>query len=322
MSSMRPQIVFMFSGQGSQYYQMGRDLYDGHAVFRRTLDQYDRIVRDHGGFSLIDATFSSPGTAVFDDLRLSHPALLAFEFAMYETLVSEGVVPDQVWGSSLGELAAAAVAGCCSYETALRMAIAQAAEVVARCPPGGSLAILGRREDLAALSCGGSSLTYVGENFPGHFTVAAPAAAIDRVAEELKSRSINSIRLPLRYAFHSVQVEAARSGFLAACASLDFSAAPRLPLVSTMSTQRVERFTPEYFWQVVTGPMRFRDTLLRLELSGPAVYIDCGPAGTSATFVKYNLSAGSNSAQFPILSPFRTGLRNLEKIKSEHPRWR
>ena len=313
----RPRIVFMFSGQGSQYFQMGRELYDEYAVFRRVLERCDAFVLRRTGVSIVRETFARPRSETFDDLALSHPALVAFELAMHATLVEQGIQPDLLLGSSLGELVCAAIAGCCSYETALLIAIEHAKNVALQCEPGGMLAVLGRPEVLQALSCGGRSVVFAGENFPGHFTVSGTRAALDRIATELKDRNITTVRLPVCYAFHSPAVEPARDAFMQSCASLDFSPLPSMPIVSTLSAGRAARFDAEYFWQVVRGPMRFRDTVLRLEDQGPSVFIDCGPAGTSATFVKYNLAKESKSVQFPILSPFGNGVRNLEKVKQE-----
>lgn len=313
----RPRIVFMFSGQGSQYFQMGRELYDTHPAFRRVLERCDAFVRSRTGISIIDDTFARARSETFDDLALSHPALIAFELAMHETLVDEGIAPDLLFGSSLGELVCAAIAGCCSYETALQIAIEHARNVTRHCAPGGMLAVLAQPDVLGRLSCGGRDVTFAGENFPGHFTVSGAPETLDRIAAELKIGAVTTVRLPVRYAFHSPAIEPARDDFMRACASFEFSPVPGLPIVSTMSAGRTARFDPEYFWQVVRGPMRFREAVLRLEEQGPSVFIDCGPAGTSATFVKYNLASGSGSVQFPILSPFGAGVRNLEKVKQE-----
>lgn len=311
----RPRIVFMFSGQGSQYFQMGRELYDEHAAFRRTLERCDAFVFRRAGISIIKETFARARSEAFDDLALSHPALVAFELAMHAVLIEEGVEPDLLLGSSLGELVCAAIAGCCSYETALQIAIEHAKNASLHCAPGGMLAVLGSPDVMQTLSCGGRSVIFAGENFPGHFTVSGACGALERVATELKERNITTVRLPVRYAFHSPAVEPARHAFMQACAPLEFSPVPDMPIISTLNAGRAARFDPDYFWQVVCGPMRFRETVLRLEDQGPSVFIDCGPAGTLATFVKYNLANGSKSSQFPILSPFGSGVRNLEKAK-------
>ena len=96
----------MFSGQGSHYYQMGKDLYESHPVFRSQMEQGDAIVRALAGRSVLDELFRHPISMPFDDLVISHPALIMLEYALFRVLVSEGIVPDCVWGSSAGEFAA------------------------------------------------------------------------------------------------------------------------------------------------------------------------------------------------------------------------
>ena len=134
------------------------------------------------------------------------------------------------------------------------------------------------------------------------------------VEAELARLEVSFVRLPVRSAFHSPLVQASTAPFLAACEQFEFAGTPRIPLVSTLTTGRVGRFTPEHFAAVVAGPLRFRDTLLALEREGPAYYVDCGPAGTMATFVKHNPEASARSLPFPILTPFRNARRNLDKL--------
>lgn len=313
----RPPIVFLFSGQGAQYYQMGRELYEGHPVFRETLERCDRTVHELAGFSLIARVMAGARSDTFDDLETSHPSLVAIELALYDTLVSERVAPDLMVGSSLGELVAAAIAGCCSREAALALALDHARCVVATCEPGGMLAVLGAREAWAHLPSACEGVVLVGENFPGHFTVSGGVAALDRLQGDLRRLDIDFVRLPVRFAFHSPAVTFSRAAFVSAGEALREPQVPRIPVVSTMTTAPIPAFSIDHFASVVEGPIRFRDTLLRLEAKGPSLYVDCGPAGTAAAFVKYNLAPGSRSRQWPILSPFGNGMRSLERALGE-----
>ncbi|BCB83183.1 hypothetical protein Psuf_004960 [Phytohabitans suffuscus] len=107
------ETVFLFAGQGTQYHQMGRWMYENHGTFRRTLDGLDAVVREYRGGSILDQVYSPdrrPEEA-FDRFRDTHPAIFMIEYALARALMAEGIKPNAVLGASLGEIAAAAVAG-------------------------------------------------------------------------------------------------------------------------------------------------------------------------------------------------------------------
>jgi acyl transferase domain-containing protein len=111
--------VFMFSGQGSQYYQMGRALYEQGGTFARSMRAMDRIVQDLGCPSVVNALYGDqPKGAPFDDLVLSHPAIFMVEFALSQTLLEMGIEPHLTLGVSLGSVAASVLAGGLRMEEA------------------------------------------------------------------------------------------------------------------------------------------------------------------------------------------------------------
>ncbi|WP_406725043.1 acyltransferase domain-containing protein [Streptomyces sp. GD-15H] len=121
-------VVFMFSGQGSQYYGMGRELYAENEVFRAALERHDAVVAEELGESVLARLFdpNHRRNDPFTDTRLTHPAIVMIELALAETLRSAGVEPDYLLGSSLGEYAAAAVSGSIAPDTCLRLLVRQA----------------------------------------------------------------------------------------------------------------------------------------------------------------------------------------------------
>lgn len=312
---MHPQIVFMFTGQGSQYFQMGRELYEQHPVFRRVVDQGEAHVRRRLGRSLTGELYGRPRADPFDDLALSHPALMVVGCALAETLVAEGIRPDMVWGSSLGELIAGVCAGVWSFESALETVMEQARLVTQTCPPGGMLAVLADPALFAQLRDEGHALALAGINFHSHFTVSGPSEALARAQAALSARGVTHQRLPVGYAFHSSAVDPIEQPFLRFCSTLPFNHRPRTAFLSSACAGPLTEVTPQSFWSAVRGPMRFRDAAQRLEAGGASVFVDCGPSATAATLVKYNLSRSSGSVCFPVLSPYHQGLQQLERLK-------
>jgi acyl transferase domain-containing protein len=309
-----PRKVFMFSGQGSQYYQMGRALFDQEPAFRNRLLNLDEVVRSLNGHSVVDALYRA-GRAkadTFDDLSLTHPAIFMVEIALAELLIEAGVVPDLVLGCSLGSFAAATVAGCLTAEDALVAVVRQAEAVQAHCEAGGMIAVLEaqsltdgeflhRHGDLAAV------------NFDKHFVVSANRPGLERIEAELRERQATFQRLPVHFAFHSRWLDPAQVQFEFHLQSLQPSPA-RLPVLCCASGARLSSLCANYFWTAVRHRMRFREAVAALEDAEPCRYIDLGPSGTLATFLKYILPASSRSTVQAVMTPYGSETLHLSAI--------
>lgn len=314
---MRP-IVFMFSGQGSQYYQMGREFYASHPVFRRGLDEGDVIVRDLIGRSIKDEIFSQPISLEFSDFTISQPALITIQYATTGMLISEGIEPDWVWGYSAGELVAAIASGVWNIETALRLTTAQTRHVRDNCPPGGMLAVLGSPtlfDDLADLRANGSLAAV---NYAKHFVVSGDEAGLRRMETALKNSHAVYQKLPVRFGFHSPAVDAASAPFHAYCSSQLVLRQPSIPMLSSVTAAQVSTITASHFWHAMRGTLRFGNTLDAMEqYLTEGIFIDCGPSGTLATFLRY--AGAGRILGLPLLSPYKGEVGNLYTIK-EHVR--
>lgn len=294
--------VFMFSGQGSQYFQMGRRLYQDDDVFRRWMIHLDDFAREWCGESVIDVIHSRGKAEAFDRTAHSHPAIFMVEYALARCLIERGVRPDLCLGASLGSFAAAAVAGHVSVEDAMQAVLAQAEAFEGHCERGAMIAILAdpalyaqpflsERSELAAV------------NFSGHFAVAAPQAALAPIEEELRARAISFQRLAVSYAFHSRWIEPAQAPFAAATAALPLGRGA-LPVVCCEQAAVLDELPQDFFWRVVRQPIRFGDAIAQLERSGPHRYLDLGPSGTLATFAKYLLPQGTRSTTQALMTPY------------------
>jgi len=311
------ETVFMFSGQGSQYFQMGRELYEGDATFRGWMLQMDEIARPFCGRSVVAAIYND-GHSLGDPLDrtlLSHPAIFMVEYALAQTLVQAGIRPDLVLGASLGSFAAAAIGGFLSVEDALTAVVRQARVLEECCEPGGMIAVLADPGLFESCLCAYSDLAAV--NFSSHFVVSARQQELGEIEAALKRENVGYQRLPVSFAFHSRWIEAARHPFESFMNAVHDKPGD-LPMVCCQAMAKVSELPQSYFWKVLRRPVQFRETVKRLEREKPRRYFDLGPSGTLATFLKYELSDCTKSITQSVLTPFGCNRYVLAALKVAH----
>jgi acyl transferase domain-containing protein len=304
----------MFSGQGSQYYQMGRELYSGNEAFRSTLLHLDRLLVELTGRSVVQVLYDdghSKGEP-FEQTVLTHPAIFMIEVALAETLMEMGVRPGATLGASLGTYAAAVTARSISAEAALRAVSAQAEIFSRTCPPGAMVAILAAPtlfDELAAqVPCALAAVSY-----SAHFVVATGQAYVGTVESWLGQRGIAFARLPVAIAFHSQWIDAARSAVVERLNEIQFRAS-EIPIFCCAATEPVHELTAEDLWSIARQPIDFRRTIEKMENAEPSDFIDLGPSGTLATFLKYSLAPASTSRFQHVLSPLGRDLDRLAEV--------
>ncbi|WP_234433217.1 ACP S-malonyltransferase [Streptomyces sp. NRRL WC-3549] len=305
----------MFSGQGSQYYRMGEELFESDEVFRTALRRYDAIATGLLGESVLARIFDPARRKndSFTDTRLTHPAIVMIELALAETLRAGGVEPDYLLGSSLGEYAAAVVSGSTDAETCLRLLVRQA-ESLPTVPRGGLLAVITRPDgrDRTPVPPG---CEVAARNYPGHTVVAGTDADLERAEADLRAAGVLHQRVPVEYPYHSSLMD----GVLDECRTLfdgvGFSP-PRIPWVSCVDGRLVERPGADHFRRVVREPIEFEQAMTAMRARGDFLYLDLGPSGTLHNFVRGNLPAGDRSRSLPLLSPFCHDPRALELART------
>ncbi|AGK50316.1 hypothetical protein BTI_4273 [Burkholderia thailandensis MSMB121] len=309
----RPRVVFLFSGQGSQSFQMARPLYERQPLFREWMDRLDDVARELAGASVVSTLYcrSRAQTDVFDRTLFSHPAIYMVEYALARTLIEAGVEPDAVLGTSLGTFAAAAVAGCIDARDALVAVIRHAQALEASCEHGKMIAVLAgpRLFDEAGL---GAHAELAALNFASHFVVSASLTGASEVERILRARDIAYQYLPVSFAFHSCFVRAAEMPLEAVLDTMAVGAG-RLPVVCCASGEMAQPVRRAHFLAAVRDPIRFETAITRLEAIGPCDYVDVGPSGTLATFVKYAVPRAAPRAH-PILTLLGNDLEQLAAV--------
>jgi acyl transferase domain-containing protein len=306
--------VFMFSGQGSHYFRMGEELYQQHPVFRQTLLELNEIAQALLGESLIELLYDPRRNKMdtFAQTRHTSPAIYLVEIALARTLQYEGIEPDWVLGTSMGAFAAATIAGAWSAEQALTAVIRQAEAVECHCDNGYMLAILdnpARYHDQIELYTY-SSLAAV--NFSQHFVVSADSAGLQQIERVLDPQIVRQ-RLAVSHAFHSPWLDPARNHCLKVLQTA-FLQPLKLPFICCIESKTLDTLSEPYFWRVIRDPIYFQRTIQTLEARQGCCYLDLGPSGTLATFLKYLIGPKSVSTIHAIITPYGQEQRRLQVL--------
>lgn len=285
-------LVFMYAGQGSQYYRMGQQLYEGHEVFRGAMDRCAQEYRELTGQSLLDLLYRGPGKGTpFVELQGSHAALFSVGHSLTETLRAEGFEPDAVLGHSLGEYVACAVAGALDWRQALRLVLRQSSLLGPLVGQGGLLSVLTEPRLFEQRPELFGDVALAGVNYQGNFLLSGRHAALERVQARLEGEGIVCIRLPVPAAFHSPELDPYRQAFVSAVREVPIHR-PRLPVYSAataaaLGTEWLEDHAA-HFWRVVRDPIRFDQLIERAFGDADDVYfVDLSASGSFANFMKY-----------------------------------
>lgn len=305
-------IVFLFPGQGSQYYQMGIELYQQHSGFRSWMDRMDQRLYQVAGRSVITELYGSGGkiSDPLDHLSYSHPAIFMVEFALAQVMRDSGIQPDYVLGTSLGEFAACAAAGVMDWETALELVATQADVVGQCCEPGGMMAIVDDPASFERDAVLQEHTELAAVNFHTHFVVSGSVGGIEQAETHLKSKQIAHQVLPVRYGFHSKWIDAAADSFKHYLRGVTMKK-PQVKLISSLYGLGITSLSSDYLWDAVRRPIRFQEAVRRL-IPAEHVCIDLGPSGTLANFVKHLWKPVSGYEVYSILSPFQKDFSRLE----------
>ncbi|WP_448622334.1 ACP S-malonyltransferase [Dickeya fangzhongdai] len=286
-----PSVVFMFGGQGSQYYGMGHELYRRNDAFRSQMDICDALCRQHTGYSLLDTLYDDARRHLpLSDVALSNVALLSVGVSLSHMLKAEGVKPDAVLGYSLGECIAAVVAGVLTLDDAIKLVVSQAHLLRDKSAGGGMMSVLApvAHFHTHAALYQGTELASI--NFQNNFVVSGNRASLSALKERLTQRDVISMLLPVEQPFHSSGIAAIETDFRALVDTLP-KHPPEMTVYSALLGTSVERWDSEYFWRVLREPVDFYRLMQGLAAKDEAFFIDLSPTGTLSTFIKYGFAA-------------------------------
>ena len=283
-------VVFMFTGQGSQYPDMGLDLYKNEPVFRESIDKCSRILEKYLSFDLRNVLFSfennlKESAENLKQTYITQPALFSVEYALANLWMSWGVKPSVMVGHSIGEYVAACLAGVFSLEDALFI-VATRGKLIQGLPHGSMLAVfLAETEVREFLN---ENVSLAGINGPSLCVLSGKETAMDNLEKILSTKKINFRRLHTSHAFHSNMMDPILVPFGEELKKVKMSA-PQIPFISNVSGKEIrleDAISPEYWVSHLRNTVRFSECLQELFQEQNRILLEVGPGNTLSSLAR------------------------------------
>lgn len=303
-------VVFMFTGQGSQYVNMGKELYHSESVFRDHLDHCAGILTPLLGIDIRTLMFTEDEASLEDHAEkltqtwLTQPVLFAFEYALAQLWMDWGIQPKGMIGHSIGEFVAACLAGCLSLEDAL-LVVARRGRLMQDRPEGSMLSVVGVREDELEKMLG-NELSLAAVNSPKHIVVSGPTPAIESLEKKLAERDIFYKMLRTSHAFHSPMMEPVLSEFVNVMKHVKLNA-PRIPFISGVTGKWIsaaEACDPHYWAKQLRMAVRFSDGIAAILKEYVPAFLEIGP-GSSLCLLTQQHRENEKASEPPIVASIK-----------------
>jgi acyl transferase domain-containing protein len=297
-----PRVAFLFTGQGAQYPDMGRQLYATQPVFRAALDRCAELLRPHLEYPLLEVLFSG-AEGQLDQTAYAQPALFAIEYALAEMWRSWGIEPAVLAGHSVGELTAACIAGVFSLEDGVRL-IAARGRLMQALPSGGRMAAvyasLGHVQRAIAADADRVSIAAI--NGPSHVVISGAGEAVGQLSQDFRADGITVKELRVSHAFHSALIEPMLDEFERIAAGVEFHV-PSIRLFSNVTGGSVSHeVTQAAYWRRhARQGVQFESTVRALREFGAEVFVEIGPHPVLLGMAQESVTDDASVAWLPSL---------------------
>ena len=288
--SSTPSVIFMFSGQGSQYVNMAREIYQTEVIFREQIDRCAELLQPELGLDLRHILYPSPdrteeATKQLQQTAITQPALFTIEYALAKLWESWGIQPQGFIGHSIGEYVAACLAGVFSLEDALCL-VAARGRMMQQLPPGAMLSVPLAPEALEPLL--GVELSVAAINEPGRCVVSGSMEAVANLLHQLGEQGIECIRLRTSHAFHSQMMEPILKPFAQRVKQVNLNP-PQIPYLSNLTGKWItaaQATDPDYWAHHLRHTVQFALSMEELLKEPDQILLEVGPGKTLSTLVK------------------------------------
>ncbi|OJJ26260.1 short-chain dehydrogenase [Roseofilum reptotaenium AO1-A] len=276
-------IAFLFTGQASQYVDMGKQLYESQPTFRQALDRCDQILQPYLDYPLLEVLYpkeeQKSSSSLLDQTAYTQPALFAVEYALFKLWESWGIKPNVVMGHSVGEYVAATVAGVFSLEEGLKL-VAARGRLMQQLPPGGEMVAAIASESVVQEEIGddASKVTIAAINGPESTVISGESGAIASICTKLEAQGIKTKPLQVSHAFHSPLMEPMLAEFAAVAQEVTYRQ-PKIKFVSNVTGQKAgnEVTKAEYWVNHIRQPVQFYQSIKTLHEQGNELFLEIGP---------------------------------------------
>ena len=274
-----PEIVFLFTGHGSQYLQMSRQLFETQPTFRAALTECEELLNVQLGISLFDVLFPKDDTQWLDKMTYGQPALFAVEYALAQLWLSWGVKPTTVLGHSVGEYVAACIAGVFSLADGLKVVCARG-RLMDSLPQAGEMEAIFANEETVneVIAPYGDAVSIAAYNGPTNIAISGIAETLQEIRAKFAERNIKTQHLAVTQAAHSHFLDPLLDEFEAVAQTVTYSV-PRLGFISCL-TGKMESYevtNAKYWRRHLRYPVRFSDGMRTLYAEGYRCFLEIGP---------------------------------------------